>query len=91
MHGPRLLFSLAAWSEKPYLESPTGYQVLLTVVGKIPYLTVPRDGLVEPVVTKACPAWAAPGEAGWAPGLVTCRVHVDFGVHRFLSEVADAG
>eukprot|EP00975_Prorocentrum_lima_P013613 2893579-Prorocentrum_lima.AAC.1 len=73
-------FHWPAWSGKPYLESPTGYQVLLTVVVKIPYLTVSRDGLVELVVTKACPAWAALGAAGWAPGLITRWVH------RFPSE-----
>eukprot|EP00975_Prorocentrum_lima_P019260 4054964-Prorocentrum_lima.AAC.1 len=54
-------FHWPAWSAKPYLESPTGFQVAMMVEGKIPYLIVPREGLVEPVVTKACLVWATPG------------------------------
>eukprot|EP00975_Prorocentrum_lima_P037289 7846584-Prorocentrum_lima.AAC.1 len=41
--------------------------MVLTVDGNIPYLSIPRDGLVAPKTTRACPAGSNSVSAAVAP------------------------
>eukprot|EP00975_Prorocentrum_lima_P034343 7219925-Prorocentrum_lima.AAC.1 len=63
--------------------------MVLTVDGGIPYLSIPRDGLVAPKTTRACPAGKDLSPANQGP--IERWAHVHMGAKCFISDSTAAG
>eukprot|EP00975_Prorocentrum_lima_P062902 12888221-Prorocentrum_lima.AAC.1 len=62
--------------------------MVLTVDGNVPYLSIPRDGLVAPKTTRACPADSNFTSTTGAP--IERWAHVNMGATHFLSDLSVA-
>eukprot|EP00975_Prorocentrum_lima_P034501 7252012-Prorocentrum_lima.AAC.1 len=63
--------------------------MVLTVDGGIPYLSIPRDGLVAPKTTRACPA--GKNTLSEITGPIERWAHVHMGAKSFISDPTVAG
>eukprot|EP00975_Prorocentrum_lima_P008534 1822852-Prorocentrum_lima.AAC.1 len=63
--------------------------MVLTVDGGIPYLSIPRDGLVAPKTTRACPAGR--DSLSETTGPIERWAHVHMGAKCFISDSSTAG